>query len=477
MNREVSIFIDRYVKEIRENNAAVFLGAGFSKSAGYVDWKSLLKNIAEDLGLDIDKEYDLVSLAQYCYNKNRNRSVINDVIFGEFSKEKKIDENHKIIARLPIFTYWTTNYDSLIEDALNEMHRIVDVKYNNKHLSITKPHRDAVLYKMHGDKSNPDEVVLIKDDYEKYYREHEQFITALSGDLISKTFLFIGFSFSDPNIDYILSRIRIEYGKQNNRQHYAIMRNVKENEYTNYAAYEYAQRKQELFVEDLKRYNIQALMINEYGEITEILSEISRRVNRNNVFISGSAASYGEYSEKQAKEFMNMLSARLITEDYNIISGFGQGVGSTIITGALQEIYMHRKSTNNNRLLLMPFPQGIGDTDTKLTLWQKYREDMISQAGISIFVFGNKMIGRDVLMAEGMESEFKICVEQHNLVVPIGCTGYMAEKIWKEVNKDLSKFYRNVDAKLADAFIKLNIKMDNEILVDNILAFIKLIQK
>lgn len=45
---------------------------------------------------------------------------------------------------------------------------------------------------------------------------------------------------------------------------------------------------------------------------------------------------------------------------------------------------------------------------------------MISQAGISIFVFGNKMIGRDVLMAEGMESEFKICVEQHNLVVPIG---------------------------------------------------------
>lgn len=53
----------------------------------------------------------------------------------------------------------------------------------------------------------------------------------------------------------------------------------------------------------------------------------------------------------------------------------------------------------------------------------------------------------------------------------------MAEKIWKEVNKDLSKFYRNVDAKLADAFIKLNIKMDNEILVDNILAFIKLIQK
>lgn len=189
MNREISLFVDKYVKEIKDNNAAMFIGAGFSKSAGYVDWKNLLRSIAEDLELDVDKEYDLVSLAQYCYNKNGNRSLINDTIFDEFSKEKDIDENHRIIARLPILTYWTTNYDSLIEDALNDAKRIVDVKYSNKHLSLTKPHRDAIVYKMHGDKSNPDEAILIKDDYEQYYRNHAQFITALSGDLISKTFL------------------------------------------------------------------------------------------------------------------------------------------------------------------------------------------------------------------------------------------------------------------------------------------------
>ena len=63
MNKEISGFIDRYVKAIKDNSAAMFLGAGFSKSAGYVDWKSLLKNVADDLNLDIDKEYDLVSLA------------------------------------------------------------------------------------------------------------------------------------------------------------------------------------------------------------------------------------------------------------------------------------------------------------------------------------------------------------------------------------------------------------------------------
>ena len=34
MNREISLFVDKFVKEIKDNNAAMFIGAGFSKSAG-----------------------------------------------------------------------------------------------------------------------------------------------------------------------------------------------------------------------------------------------------------------------------------------------------------------------------------------------------------------------------------------------------------------------------------------------------------
>lgn len=35
-------------------------------------------------------------------------------------------------------------------------------------------------------------------------------------------------------------------------------------DYNNRAEYEYAQRKHEFFIEDLKRYNIRALLIDEY---------------------------------------------------------------------------------------------------------------------------------------------------------------------------------------------------------------------
>jgi hypothetical protein len=48
---------------------------------------------------------------------------------------------------------------------------------------------------MHGDIDRPDEAVVTKDDYEKYSRDREPFITALAGDLVKKTFLFLGFSF------------------------------------------------------------------------------------------------------------------------------------------------------------------------------------------------------------------------------------------------------------------------------------------
>lgn len=50
MNREISSFIDKYVKEIKDNSAAMFIGAGFSKSAGYVDWKNLLRSVADNNG-------------------------------------------------------------------------------------------------------------------------------------------------------------------------------------------------------------------------------------------------------------------------------------------------------------------------------------------------------------------------------------------------------------------------------------------
>ena len=56
-------FLREYADALRQGSAAMFIGAGVSQGAGYVNWRQLLKQIADDLGLDVDRESDLVALA------------------------------------------------------------------------------------------------------------------------------------------------------------------------------------------------------------------------------------------------------------------------------------------------------------------------------------------------------------------------------------------------------------------------------
>lgn len=472
MNKiELDAFVDKFVKEIKYDNAAIFVGAGFSKSSGFVDWKNLLKCVVEELRLNVEKEYDLVTLAQYYVNNNGNRSNLNDIVFEEFTKDAEISENHKILARLPISSFWTTNYDSLIEDALKEANRIADVKHNNKHLSIIKPNRDSVVYKMHGDKNHPSDVILVKDDYENYYRTHAQYITALSGMLISKTFLFVGFSFTDPNIDYILSRVRIDYSGENHKQHYAIMKRVTLSDYDNSADGEYAQRKLTLFIEDLKRFSIKVILVDRYEDITKVLSTIEKKLIINNIFISGSAHEYGDFKDKEALNFISELSNKLIKSNFNIVSGFGLGVGSAVISGVLEEVYMNGGSLKEDRLLLRPFPQ-CGDFKKQ---WQIYREDMISRAGVSIFMFGNKLVDGEIKLADGMQNEFDIAYRKGHVLIPLGYTGYKSLELWTEISDNFEKYYLD-DEEIKTAFQQFNIKKSNDENIFDILNFIKLVK-
>jgi hypothetical protein len=102
MDRDTEDFVDEYLKELRENNAAAFVGAGMSRAAGYVDWPGLMSPIASGLGLDAAKEPDLVALAQYHLNANAtNRHQLNQLLIDEFSDLKEHTENHALLARLP----------------------------------------------------------------------------------------------------------------------------------------------------------------------------------------------------------------------------------------------------------------------------------------------------------------------------------------------------------------------------------------
>lgn len=443
---EIEVFINDYVKDLYEGTASVFAGAGLSNPAGYVNWSDLMSEIAQDLGLDINQEKDLVSIAQYHVNENQTRSKLNRKIVEEFTEDAEETENHKIIARLPVSSIWTTNYDELIEKSYLKENKVVDVKYRNNQLLTTKPKRDLVVYKMHGDVNHSDEAILTKQQYEQYYQTHEPFLNALSGELITKTFLFIGFSFTDPNLDYVLSRLNFRFSK-NKRTHYCFVRKHELGDTINpdQATLDYNNRRQSLTINDLKRYGIKTLLVDSYSDITSILEEIETRYKKRTIFISGSADTYTPHNKYDAIGFVHNLSKAVIENNYKIVSGFGWGIGSSVINGALETIQSNPNKYSESQLILKPFPQFETGSKNLKELWSDYRQKMISQCGISIFVFGNKLVDEEIVEASGMMNEFEIAHQNECICIPIGLTGSASKSIYDVISKAPEKYYDKPD--------------------------------
>jgi hypothetical protein len=477
MEAHLSRFVDTYTKAIKESNAAIFAGAGLSIPAGFVNWKNLLRDIAAELNLDIDKEDDLIAIAQYHFNeKGNNRHKLNQLLIEEFTQGTSVTSNHKILASLPIQTYWTTNYDKLIEKAIEEEGKTPDTKIRQEDLSTNIPKRDVVVYKMHGDVSMPDQAILTKDDYEGYNEKRPLYTTALQGDLVAKTFLFVGFSFDDPNLEYILSRIRILLG-QNQRDHYCFFKKINRKDFKLEEDFHYSEIKQQLKVKDLRRYSINALLIDDYAEITNVLTAIQKKVLRSNIFISGAAKIYDPRTEKEALSFVHKLSYNISANGYKIVSGVGYGIGSAVINGATEFVFSTKYRHLDDALVLRPFPQVVTGKKSKEERNLEYRNEMMRHAGIALFIFGNKDDEKGGWKnSNGMIEEFELAVKQNVIPLPVGATGYASEELWNKVMTSPSLYYPN-NTQLLDAITQIGdkTKTDDE-LITQILKAISILQ-
>jgi virulence-associated protein VapD len=444
----IEVFEKEIVNEIKRGNLSIFAGAGLSIGSGYKSWKELLREIASDIGLNIDKESDLIAVAQYYYNRNnRSRNKINEKILNEFSLRAKPNPLLELVARLPVQSIWTTNYDTLIEDTLKKVDKIVDVKIKEKQLSLFLNNRDVTLYKIHGDKNTPDEAVITRDDYETFFQNRELFITNLLGELISKTFLFLGYSFGDPNFEQILSKIRYKL-LDNSRTHYCFMRKIKLSECENEEEYKYLTLKNELRIEDLKNYNISTILVDEYDDILNSMKRIEFEVIKNNVFISGSAHDYNS--------FKNLT--------------YGIGVGGYVIDGVMSAIF-DEKLRIDDHLILRPFPQHTINKQNLSEIWESHRRGSISLSSYAIFMFGNKVKEDEVVIADGVIKEFLIAEELGKYVIPIGSTGYAAKEISTMTKSNPEKYWY-----LTDSYCVLDESLDVDKIYEEIVKILKRIK-
>lgn len=458
LSSTVSAFCRKYARDMADGTVAVFAGAGLSASAGFVDWKSLLAPFADELDLDIERESEnLVRFAQFSLNhKMGNRAHLNEALISAFPSMSSPSINHKILARLPITTFWTTNYDKLIERALEAARKNVDVKHTDDQLPTTKPKRDVVVYKMHGDAEHPQEAVLTRDDYESYGKKHMGFVNALMGDLTGKTFLFIGFSFTDPNLDQVLSQLRLRY-QSAQREHFCLMRVPHRDSFTSDEDFAYAKVRHRHFIIDLKRYNVTVLEIENFEQITEVLLTIERHYRRRLIFVSGSVSSFEPWGEAAVNGFFRDLGSILIDNQFQIVCGFGLGVGNSLISGAIEKAYANRNIKLDNFLHVMPFPRDIADPDERAAIWERYRKELLSLPGIALFFLGNKEEQGKIVPADGVRKEFEIAKTQNVATLPVGGTGSMAAELSAEMLADSA----NVSPALAESLKTLQTPVDD----------------
>jgi predicted Rossmann-fold nucleotide-binding protein len=271
---DMAAFVAGFGQAIEERRATVLVGAGLSRGAGYPDWAGLLSPLCDELGLPALE--DLPLLAQYIENTLGRERLVAAVCDAIGSIDPKPTENHRLLAELPIDAVWTTNFDPLVEMA-SDSPVLVEL---DEHLVDADGSRRRI-YKMHGSigpgaaepEGGIDKLVISRDDFDQYERDHPRFWRLLQADFLTRSFLFLGFSLSDPNFAAVRKMVHLTTPDRQMR-HYAVLRR----EGVDF----------DLRVEDLARVGVEVVEIAEHDEIPELLRSLIARTRPCRLFISGS---------------------------------------------------------------------------------------------------------------------------------------------------------------------------------------------
>lgn len=427
-------FLREFPAAVEDDRAAVLVGAGLSVDAGFVNWRQLLKDIAEELDLDIEQEWDLPGVAQYYLDgNNQDRSRLNQMLLDEFRPANtRTSPSHRLLAQLPIRDVWTTNYDECLEEAYRSAGRVTDVKRHNVPSSWTsdRPEKSVTIYKIHGDTTDVGNVILSRDDYDTYQKKYPHVLPVLQTHMTQKSFLIVGFSLTDPNLDHVLSQLR-SFFVRDQRPHWLVLKQE---------ADAISSRRQELRIRSLRRYGVDTVLVEDYSDVPLLLAEVESRLRRRNVLVSGSAGNYGLLPAEEGAAIESLSEAvgrAIIDTGHVLVSGLGLGVGAAVLTGAASAAYTADADVTR-RMLLRPFPRSAS-SDAELTT--RWRADLVRAAGIVIFIAGCSGSEGSPEVASGVLEEFELAVVEGGAwPIPVGSSGWAARLLYDRVAADPGQF-------------------------------------
>lgn len=285
MATEIREVLEQYSAALTSGSAELMVGAGLSQGVGYPGWNDLLDQPRKMANVPAEI-VDAPLVAEYVAHE-LGRSRLNSEILTPFEVKHAPGMSHKLLSQLAEFglrSVWTTNYDTLLEQTFPNAYRVF---HDNDYAKFRRVVRHGRLTKIHGsvgiDRNGitvwEEDPTITRSDYESYQQDHPLLWAELQARFLTNTFLFLGFSFNDPNIEVLLRLSRSLSQKFNRAPHYAIMKREEK---------ESRKRLQDLRVNDLERAGILVAYISKFDEIELFLRDLRRRVIPPAMFVSGS---------------------------------------------------------------------------------------------------------------------------------------------------------------------------------------------
>jgi SIR2-like domain len=233
----VNAAIESICGHLSQRTAVLFLGAGVNQGTTNANGASfplgadLASAICRDL-LDLQDSSMGLDEASEIARYRHGEKHLNDYLYGLFETFKP-NNAHFAIVQLPWDAIYTTNYDSLIEKAAATLQipaaGVIAVICSAAKDLTPFTEDDIIYYKLHGCitlANTPDgRLILTKEDYRHYELNRRPLFQRLERDLLRKTFVFVGYSFGDPNFRAVLDDCRMELDVKQFPLSYAVRRN------------------------------------------------------------------------------------------------------------------------------------------------------------------------------------------------------------------------------------------------------------
>ena len=191
------------IQEAKNDNKLVFfIGSGMSKNVGLPDWGELIDELKKDLNTT---EEDYLKIAQLYFLEFGEYEYIKKVKSFFPSENIVIKNTHSLLVKLFPQNIITTNWDIVIEKAIENEMALYDVVRNDSELINTTSNRK--LIKMHGD-IEIGNIIFKEDDYLEYSQKFPLIENYVKSVLSTNTVIFFGYSYNDINLKYITKWIQ-----------------------------------------------------------------------------------------------------------------------------------------------------------------------------------------------------------------------------------------------------------------------------